>query len=399
MRKRIVIVGGGLAAQRCAATLRREGYDGAVTMVCAEPEPPYDRPPLSKEYLAGERDEEALALQPDEWYEENSIELLLDTRATGIDHRERRLLLEGDETLEWDALVIATGSAARRLPLLEGFDNSHLLRTVADARRLGDALQPGAHLTVIGAGFIGLEAAATARGLGLDVTVIEALPQPLAHILGADVGRRLTDMHQQSGVDFRLGARLEAARGNGSVEELELGDGERIECDVVLVGIGAAPASGWADGPGRDWSAGIPADSAGRTELEGVYAAGDVALTYDERVGGHARTEHWDSATRQGAGVARAILGLEPAPGALPTFWSDQHGSRIRFVGHAGGADECRIEADADDPSFHATYLCEGRPVAAIAVDRPRELARIRREIEVATAPSTDQRTREKETA
>ncbi len=395
--RRVVIAGGGLAAQRCAATLRREGFNGTVTIVCAEHEPPYDRPPLSKGYLAGEHDEDALALQPADWYAEQEIELLLGARAEALEYSERKLLLEDGRRLDWDALVIATGSVARQLPMLGGFDNVHSLRTMADARNLAAALQPGAHLAVIGAGFIGLEAAATARGLGLDVTVVEALPQPLAHILGPDVGRRFTTLHEDAGIGFRLGARLDAAHGNGSVEQLELADGERLESDVVLVGVGVAPASAWADGPGRDWSAGIPTDGAGRTALPDVYAAGDVALAYDERLGGHARTEHWDAATRQGTDVARAILGLEPGPSAMPSFWSDQHGSRIRYIGYAGEADECRVDAADDEPAFHATYLREGRPVAALVLDRPRELARLRREIDAATAPQVNPEEQNKE--
>lgn len=384
----VVIVGGGLAAQRCAATLRREGFDGEVTIVSAESEVPYDRPPLSKGYLAGEHGDEALALKPAGWYDEQDVELLLGARAEAIAYDERELALADARRLPWDSLVIATGSAARRLPMLDGFGNVHSLRTMGDARSLAAAFQPGARLAVIGAGFIGLEAAATAHAQGLDVTVIEALPQPLAHILGPDVGRRLTALHEDAGIDFRLAARLEAARGNGAVTHLDLAGGETLECDVVLVGVGAAPAAAWASGPGREWDAGIPTDPAGRTALPDVYAAGDVALAFDERIGDHARTEHWDAATRQGADVARAILGLETSDPALPSFWSDQHGSRIRFIGYAGGADECVVDASDDDPAFHATYMSEGHPVAALVLDRPRELARLRREIDAATAPS-----------
>jgi len=386
----VLIVGGGLAAQRCAEALRRRGYDGAVRMVCAEPDPPYDRPPLSKELLAGTVGEEAVAYRPSWWYEEKEVELLLGTRAEGLDPVARTVRLDSGAELGYERLLIATGSGARRLSFLSGFENVHALRTLADARRLRAELAPGARLAVVGAGFIGQEVAATARELGAEVTMIEALEAPLAPILGAELGAWFAELHAGEGVSVLTGARLESASGRGGrVEELALAGGAKIACDAVVVGVGTEPATAWLAGSGLDES-GVPTDTAGRTALPGVYAAGDASVPFDPRFGAHARTEHWDAAAWQGAAVARAMLGEHPGTPPLPSFWSDQYGLRIQYVGHAHHADAMAIEGDPAGRDFEAVFSRGGVPVAGLTVGRPRAIPALKKRIDRGHFPAKD---------
>jgi NADPH-dependent 2,4-dienoyl-CoA reductase/sulfur reductase-like enzyme len=386
----VLIVGGGLAAQRCAETLRRRGYEGAVRMVCAEPDPPYDRPPLSKELLAGAVEEEAVAYRPTWWYEEKQVELLLGARAEALDPAARTVTLDSGAELGYGKLLIATGSAARRLPFLAGFENVHALRTLADARRLREELVPGARLAIVGAGFIGQEVAATARKLGVEVTMIEALPTPLAPILGEELGTWFAELHRGEGVRVLTGAMLESARGRaGRVEELVLGDGTKVACDAALVGVGTVPATEWLRGSGLD-EKGVRTDTAGRTCLPGVFAAGDASVPFDPRFGNHARTEHWDAAAWQGAAAAKAMLGEYPGTPPLPSFWSDQYGLRIRYVGHAHHSDAVVVEGEPGERDFEATFTRSGVPVAGLTVGRPRAIPALKKRIEQGHFPAKD---------
>ena len=377
----IVIIGGGIASQRCVETLRMRGYEGGLHLVCGEPELPYDRPPLSKALLAGEVSEPEVAFRPADWYSDQSVDLVLDCRAASLDATRRTVELEDGAELAYDDLVIATGSAPRVLPQLNNYSNVHFLRTLADARRLRAELRPGARLAIVGAGFIGQEVASTARRAGAEVTIVEALPAPLAGVLGEEVGRWLMKMHAQEGADVRLGTKLEGARGNGTVEELLLSGGEKLVCDAVVVGIGVVPDTGWLNGTGLEMD-GVLTDAVGRTALPHVFAAGDVTRGFDHHIGEHRRSEHWEAAARQGTAVARAILGEEPRPAPLPSFWSDQYGLRIQYVGHADLSDEATIEGRLDDRDFCVVYTRAGRPVGVLAVDNPRAVARLRKEID-----------------
>jgi NADPH-dependent 2,4-dienoyl-CoA reductase/sulfur reductase-like enzyme len=376
----VVIVGGGLAAQRCVETLRARGYEGRIGLVCGEAELPYDRPPLSKSLLAGELDEAEVGFRPARWYADQRVELTF-RHAVALDAVRRRVRLADGAALAYGDLVIATGGAPRMLPQLDRYSNVHYLRTLADARRLRSELREGARLAVVGAGFIGQEVASTARAAGVEVTIVEALPAPLGSVLGEDIGRTLVGMHADEGVDVRLSTKLEGARGNGTVEELKLSAGKPLACDAVVVGIGVSPDADWLEGS-RLAADGVITDSAGRTGLPHVYAAGDVARSFDHRVGEHRRSEHWDAAARQGMAAARAILGERPEPGPAPSFWSDQYGVRIQYVGHAELADEITVEGRPADRRFAVVYTREGRPVGALTVDDPRAFARLRREIE-----------------
>ena len=377
----VVIVGGGLAAQRCAEGLRRRGYEGPVRIVCAEPEPPYDRPPLSKQVLAGSVEDETVAYRPAWWYEERQIELLLGARAERLDPEARTVVLDSGACLGYEKLLIATGGAPRRLPFLDGYENVHYLRTLGDARRLRAELVPGAHLAIVGAGFIGQEVAATARQLGVEVTMVEALETPLAPIVGAELGRWFAELHLDEGVRVILGAMLEGARGGARAEELILADGRRLPCDAVVVGVGTAPAARWLAGSGLD-ERGVRVDTAGRTSLPGVFAAGDASIPFDPRYGVHTRTEHWDSAAWQGAAVAKAMLGEYPGTPPLPSFWSDQYGLRIQSVGHPHLGDAIVVEGDPAARDFEAVFLRSGVMVAGLAVGRPRAIPVLRKRIE-----------------
>jgi NADPH-dependent 2,4-dienoyl-CoA reductase/sulfur reductase-like enzyme len=385
----VLIVGGGLAAQRCAETLRRRGYEGPVRMISAEPDPPYDRPPLSKELLAGTVEEESVAYRPAWWYEEKEVELLLGTRAEALDPKARTVTLDSGAELSYEKLLIATGSAARRLPFLEGYENVHALRTLADARLLRQELVPGARLAIIGAGFIGQEVAATARRLGVEVTMIEALETPLAPILGKEVGAWFADLHLSEGVRVMTGAMLEGARGNGRVEELTLAGGRAVACDTVVVGVGTAPATAWLRGSGLDGS-GVRTDTSGRARLPGVFAAGDASVPFDPRFGAHARTEHWDAAAWQGSAAALAMLGEYPGTPPLPSFWSDQYGLRIQYVGHAHHADAVLVEGDPGGRDFEAVFTRSNVPVAGLAVGRPRAIPALKKRIEHGHFPAQD---------
>jgi NADPH-dependent 2,4-dienoyl-CoA reductase/sulfur reductase-like enzyme len=377
----VVIIGGGLAGQRCAETLRRRGYEGPVRVLCGEEEAPYDRPPLSKAVLAGTATEDSVAFRPADWYEENAVELILGTRAEGLEPGARLVVLVGGEPVPYGQLLIASGGAPRRLPFLEDFENVHYLRTLADARRLRAELARGARLAIVGAGFIGQEVAATALGLGAEVTIVEAMAVPLAPILGAELGRWFADLHSEEGARLLTGALLEGARGGARVEQLVLADGTAIDCDVVVAGIGTVPATEWLRGSGLG-ERGVEVDMHGRTALPGVFAAGDASIPFDPRFGTHARTEHWDAAAWQGAAAAKAMLGEDAGMPPLPSFWSDQYGVRIQSVGHPHHADSVAVEGDPASRDFEAVFSREGAPVAGLTVARPRSIPALRKRIE-----------------
>ena len=381
----IVLAGGGLAAQRCAETLRRAGYAGAIRMVCAEPHAPYDRPPLSKELLAGTRDEPSLALRPAEWYAGHDVELLLGVGAAGLRLAEHTLVLADDTELSYDRLLIATGSRARHLPALAGKRNVSVLRTMKDALALRDALSHAERLAVIGAGFIGQEVAATARLRGCTVTMVEAAPQPLAAILGGHVGAWFAQLHRAEGVDVLTGRTLRAVSGNGAVTGLELSDGRRIGVDHVVVGVGVDPDALWLEGTGLTCGAGVRADECGRTRAETVFAAGDVAAAFDADSGSWVPGSHWEAAARQGARAARAMLGLDPGTSPPAGFWSDQYGIRIQYLGRARPDDAVAIDGDPEAREFTATFSRMGRAVAVLLVNRPRGLPAARALIQKGT--------------
>ncbi|MGW7081053.1 NAD(P)/FAD-dependent oxidoreductase [Streptomyces sp. NPDC054866] len=372
----ITVVGASLAGLYAARELRAQGYDGRLVIIGDEPHPPYDRPPLSKDFLIGKADEAQLALSDDEEADELAAEWLLGVRARGLDPRGRTVLLEDGRTVASDGVVIATGASARRLPgpLLEGV---HTLRTLDDARALRTQLVAGRQrVVVIGGGFIGAETASSCAALGHEVTVVEAAPLPLLPQLGADMAAICAGLHARGGAELVTGTGVAALHGERAVHAVELGDGRLLPADVVVVGIGATPNTGWLAGSTLALGDGVLCDDGCVTGLPHVVAVGDVA-----RVGG-ARAEHWTSATEQPRVAVGNLLAGHTAETVrpLPYFWSDQYGSRIQFAGRRRADDTVRLlEGTPEEGSFLAAYEREGRTTAVLAVDRPRPFMRMRR--------------------
>jgi 3-phenylpropionate/trans-cinnamate dioxygenase ferredoxin reductase component len=374
----VLIVGGGLAGQRCAETLRRAGYEGPVRIICGERHRPYDRPPLSKELLLGSRPEEPPSLRPAAWYAEHDVELRLGLHATGLHPAARTLAVSDGTRLPYDHLLIATGSRALTLPGLDGHANVTTLRTVEDAWRLRGAIARGERLAVVGAGFIGQEVAATARSAGCEVTLIEAMPWPLGHLLGHELGRWFAELHRDEGVRVLLDRRVVAAHGDANVAALRLDDQSLVECDHLVVGIGVVPDLDWLEGSGLD-PRGVAVDERGAAGAPGVFAAGDAAAAFDPVLRRHVPGGHWESAARQGAQAARAMLGGATARAPQHSFWSDQYGTRIQQIGNTRLADAVRIDGDPAARDFTAIYTRGDRPVAAVLVGRPHALPDVRR--------------------
>jgi NADPH-dependent 2,4-dienoyl-CoA reductase/sulfur reductase-like enzyme len=377
VREGVVIAGGGLAAQRCAETLRRLGYEGRVRMVCAEAHLPYDRPPLSKQVLGDSAAEDSVGYRSAQWYEDKAVEPLLGVAARGLDAGAHRLELSDGGALHYEQLVIATGARPRTLPALARYENVSTLRTLEDSRAIRELLAARERLLIIGAGFIGQEVAAAARGAGVAVTVIEAEPLPLHGVLGREIGEWLAQLHRAEGVELVLGQTAAQIHGDGRVAAVTLDDGRRLETDHVLVGIGVVPDLDWALAAGLPRS-GIPTDEGGRSALTDVYAAGDAAAFFDAFLGRHALSGHWESAGRQGAAVANAIVGHPLPTPAISSFWSDQYGTRIQYLGHAHLADNVTLDGDPQERDFVALYTRSGEPVAALVVGRPQALAELR---------------------
>lgn len=377
----ITVVGASLAGLYAARELRAQGYDGRLVIIGEEPHPPYDRPPLSKDFLTGKADEAQLALSDAEETDELAAEWLLGVRARGLDPRGRTVLLEDGRTVASDGVVIATGASARRLPgpSLAGV---HTLRTLDDAHALRTELAVGPQrVVVIGGGFIGAETASSCVALGHDVTVVEAAPLPLLPQLGADMAAVCAGLHARGGAELVTGTGVAALRGDTTVRAVELADGRLLPADVVVVGIGATPNTGWLAGSTLALDDGVLCDDGCVTGLPHVVAVGDVA-----RVGA-ARAEHWTSATEQPRVAVGNLLAGHTAEAVrpLPYFWSDQYGSRIQFAGRRRADDTVRLlEGSPEEGSFLAAYEREGHTTAVLAVDRPRPFMRMRRGLRAA---------------
>ncbi|MFJ9821806.1 NAD(P)/FAD-dependent oxidoreductase [Streptomyces sp. NPDC101151] len=384
----VAVVGASLAGLSAARSLRKRGYDGRLVVIGDEPHRPYDRPPLSKEFLSGAMGEADLALERDD--EELRAEWVLGVRATGLDRHERAIRLADGREIRADGVVIATGAAARTLPGTEGLAGVHALRTLDDARALRDELARGGRLVVIGGGFIGAEVAATAHVLGLDVTVIEAAPTPLAGPLGEAMGSVVSALHADHGVRLLCGVGVKGLGGEHRVDSVLLEDGRSVPADTVVVGVGALPCVDWLQGSGVVLDNGVKCGADGRTGLAGVVAVGDCANWYDPRTGFHRRVEHWTGALeRPDAAVATLLAhgATEPGVPRPPYFWSDQYGVKIQFVGHAAGADSVTVEEGATgDRSFLAVYRRAGRPVAVLGMNQPRLFTRWRKQFTAAVS-------------
>ena len=389
MTRTVAVVGASLAGLSAGRALREQGFDGRVLLIGDEVHAPYDRPPLSKGFLDGgsARDDLDLASEDDAAL---GFEWLLGQRAVALDPRGQSLRLADGREIRADGIVLATGARARRLPGPGTGDLSgvHALRTLDDAVALRSDLRAGRRLVVIGAGFIGAEVASTARGLGLDVTVVEALPVPLAGPLGPEMGRVCAALHADHGTRLLTGTGVAGLDGNGHVTGVRLLDGRSLPADVVLVGIGAQPNVEWLAGSGLDLSGGIATDARGAASIPGVVAAGDCAAPWSETAGRHVRFEHWTGALEQPSAAVAALLGADAAASPrIPYFWSDQYGVRIQFAGTRGPDDKLRVvEGDVAARSFLAVYERDDAPVAVLGMNQSRLFARWRRQLRTAAA-------------
>jgi 3-phenylpropionate/trans-cinnamate dioxygenase ferredoxin reductase component len=379
----VAVIGGSLAGLGAARALREHGFDGRVIVVGSEERLPYDRPPLSKEFLAGKIGAEELALTTDadadldlDWY--------LGAPAAGLDVRGRSVVLASGRRIEADGVVLATGARARPFPgaRLAGV---HTLRSLDDAVALRDELLAGGRLVVIGAGFIGAEVASTARDLGVEVTVIESDPLPLGGVLGPELGAACTALHEDNGVRLISGTAVTGLVGTGRVQGVRLAGGRSEPADVVVVGIGALPNIEWLAGSGVDHDhRGVWTDAGGATNIPQVVAAGDCTFSYCPYAGVDLRQEHWTNAIQQPAAAVESLLGLPVAAArpSAPYFWSDQYGARLQFAGHRGPDDAVEIvEGDLGSRRFVAGYRRRGELVAVFAMNQPKLFGKWRRQL------------------
>lgn len=377
-----VIVGGGLAGAKAAETLRSEGFTGRVILICDERDHPYERPPLSKGYLIGKDDRESVFVHEPAWYARADIELHLGQPAVHLDREAKSVRLGDGTRVHYDRLLLATGSEPRRLDVPgTGLAGVHHLRRLAHAERLRGVLaslgRDNGHLVIAGAGWIGLEVAAAARGYGAEVTVVEAEPTPLYPVLGPELGQLFTDLHREHGVRFHFGARLTEITGHdGMVLAARTDDGEEHPAHDVLAAIGAAPRTALAEAAGlalvdRADGGGIAVDASLRTSDPDIYAAGDVAAAEHPWLGTRLRVEHWANALNSGPAAARAMLGQEVSYDRVPYFFSDQYDVGLEYSGYAppGSYDQVVCRGDVGKREFIAFWLSEGRLLAGMNVN------------------------------
>ena len=386
----VVIAGASLAGMHAAHTLRNDGYEGRITVIDADANTPYDKPPLSKHVLAGTWDVDRITLPAAR--EELDLEYLLGRRAMGVDLADRFVRLDGGARVGYDGLVIATGASARWLPGAPMLEGVHVLRTLDDCLALRDDLddQPE-RVVVVGAGFIGAEVAATCRGRGLEVTLLEGLDVPLERALGREMGLVMAELHRYHDVDLRLGVGVDGLEGTDRVEGVRLSDGTVIPATVVVVGIGVTPNTGWLTGSGLNIDDGVVTDET-LVAAPGVVAAGDIARWPSARYGGLLRVEHWETAIQMGEAAAKRLLaehhGTEPEVfDPVPWFWSDQYDRKIQLAGRSGADDDVEVViGSTEEHRFVALYGREGRVVGVLGMNRPRHVMQLRSLVEQPTS-------------
>jgi 3-phenylpropionate/trans-cinnamate dioxygenase ferredoxin reductase subunit len=402
MTETFVIIGAGLAGGGASATLREEGFDGRVVLIGAEPQPPYERPPLSKEYLRGESPFEQALLHPLDFYGENDIETRFGVRVSRVDAGEKMVNLDNGESVPYDALLVATGGRNRRIPIpgidLEGI---YSLRAVGDSDRIRAEISPGRKAVVVGMGFIGSEVAASLRQSGVEVAVVDRNTVPLRRVLGEEVGRVVGEIHRDYGTELISEDRVTAFEGAERVERVTTQRGHRIECDFVVVGLGAEPVTDLLAGTGVEIDNGVVVDEYLRTGVEGIYAAGDAANHYHPVFKRHIRVEHWQNALMQGPAAARNMLGENEPFGEIPWFWSDQYEHNLQYAGFHTEWDELVVRGNMEERNFVAFYRKDGRVLATVAINQGRDLRRsiplIKAQVKIAATtlcdPDVDLRT------
>lgn len=382
----ILIVGGGLAATRTAEQLRRAGYTGALTIVSDEVHLPYDRPPLSKEVLRSEVDE--VTLKPREFYDEQNITLRLGSAATSLDTAARTVTLDDGTTLGYRELVIATGLVPRRIPSFPDLEGIRVLRSFDESLALRTHASAAQQAIVVGAGFIGCEVAASLRGMGVAVVLVEPQPAPLAAVLGEQIGELVARLHRAEGVDVRTGVGVAEVRGQDHVESVLLTDGAELPADLVVVGIGSKPATEWLDGSGIEVENGVICDAAGRTSAPNVWALGDVA-SWRDPTGHQVRVEHWSNVAEQARVVVPAMLGRDaPSAVVVPYFWSDQYDIKIQCLGEPLASDIVHLVED-DGRKFLAYYERDGVVAGVVGGGMPGKVMKTRGKI-AAGAPISE---------
>ncbi|MEV7778396.1 FAD-dependent oxidoreductase [Kitasatospora sp. NPDC088351] len=388
-----VIVGASLGGAKAAQALREAGYGGGIVLIGDEHERPYERPPLSKGYLLGKTPREKIYVHPPQWYAEHDITLRLGTAVASIDPAAHTVTLTDNGEIGYDKLLLTTGSVPRRLPVPGAdLDGVLYLRRVEDSDRIRAVLRPGARVAVIGAGWIGLETAATARAAGAEVTVLEAAELPLLRVLGREVAQVFADLHRDHGVELRFGAGVQELTGaGGAVTGVRLADGATVAADAVIVGIGITPDTALAEAAGLEIDNGVRTDERLRTSDPDIYAAGDVANAFHPLFGRHIRVEHWANALNQPQTAARAMLGQDEVYDRVPYFFSDQYDAGLEYVGYVepGGYDRVVFRGDPATREFIAFWVAEGRVLAGMNVnvwdvtDPIRELVRSGRAVDL----------------
>jgi 3-phenylpropionate/trans-cinnamate dioxygenase ferredoxin reductase component len=387
-----VVVGSSLAGGTAAATLREEGFDGRVILIGEEPQAPYERPPLSKDYLRGEQPFEDALVRPRDFYASNDIDTLFGTRATRLNPVDKTIELSGSDRVRYDKVLIATGSRNRRLPIpgldLEGV---YGLRTVEDCDRIRGEIRPGRRAAVVGMGFIGSEIASSLRQLGVEVVVIEAGKVPLHRVLGEEVGRIMEHIHRDHGVDMIFEEQVSGFEGRGRVERIVTQSGRRIECDFAVVGVGVEPVVDVVMGSGIEVDNGLVVDEYCRTNAEGVFAAGDVTNHYHPIFKQRMRVEHWHNALNQGAAAARNMMGMGSVYDGIHWFWSDQYDYNLQYVGFHKDWDKLVVRGSLENRDFIAFYVKDALIAAAIGMNRGRDIRRATALIKARAAVETNQ--------
>ncbi|MGH9122320.1 MAG: NAD(P)/FAD-dependent oxidoreductase [Acidimicrobiales bacterium] len=368
--RRFVIVGASLAGAKAAETLRKEGFEGAVTLIGSESHRPYERPPLSKEYLQGRSPRDKVFVHEENFYGDNDIELLSSTTVTTLDADKGEVILDSGATLAFDACLLATGAEPRRLGV-PGSDLAgiHYLRTIDDSERLREAIQSASSVAVIGAGWIGCEVAASARQLGAEVSIVESFSVPLERVLGQELGRFYAGVHADHGVQLHMGAGVSELRGGSSVEEVVLDNGQRIPADLVVAGIGVSPRTALASDAGLTVESGVVTDSYLATSKSGIFAAGDVADAWHPLFNRRVRLEHWSSALNQGPTAALNMLGKATPYDRVRYFFSDQYEVGMEYSGLGQGSDQVVFRGDPGSREFIAFWVRDSIVVAGVNVN------------------------------